>query len=109
MKSQIISILSLVILFYACTLKSNQLEADELAKETFGSKELEGTFTTIKYVDSVIVERTNSIEINQAYHASYIEKARISNEKGEQFPSLLKDTVKYPFLERLDKEGLNAF
>jgi hypothetical protein len=107
MKPIIIIILTAFVSLQISTAKNKKLKPDETAKEVFTSAELKGIVKMIHYVDEIIIEKTNIKDINQAYHA-YFEQLRPYIEKGEMYPALEKDTVKFKFLESLDKEAFDA-
>ena len=107
MKVLIISILAILTTLQIYVTKNNKLKPDDIAKEVLTAKELKGIMIMINYVDELVVEKTNVQDINQAYHA-YFEKLRPFIEKGEMFPVLVKDTVKFKFLENMDQEAFDA-
>jgi hypothetical protein len=94
--------------FYSgfCQTKS-ELIIDELAKKIFSPTELEGIQSMIKFVDSCVVKATKQTEINAAYH-DYFERQKEFFEKGEMMPPLIKDTVKFSFLESLDSNAVKS-
>ena len=94
-------------MFQSCVPTSNDLIPDETAKEIFNPSELKGIEQMIKYIDNEISENTNVTDINQSYH-TYFDKLESYVSNGKMFPSLLKDTTKFKFLETIDKEAFSA-
>jgi len=60
----------------------------------------------IKFVDGVVSDSANVADINQAYH-SYFDKYRTYAENGF-YPALLKDSIKFKYLETIDKTAFDA-
>jgi hypothetical protein len=107
MKS-ILAVLLIICSFYSgfCQNK-NELIVDEPAQKIFSPIELEDIQSMIKFVDSCIVKETNLTDINAAYHA-YLERQKEFLEKGEMMPPLIKDAVKFSFLESLDSNAVKS-
>ncbi|MGM0619704.1 MAG: hypothetical protein ACQETJ_01545 [Bacteroidota bacterium] len=85
----------------------SELVIDETAKKTFSKTELEGIQSMIKFVDSCVVKETNLTDINAAHHA-YLERQKEFSKKGKMMPPLIKDTVKFSFLENLDSNAVKS-
>lgn len=101
------SLFAILVILASCSLKINDLEIDENAKEIFNQMELEGILEMIRFVDENIPGNSTDEDINEKYH-TYFEELRTSMEKGEMITGLVKDSVKFKFLESLDKEALNS-
>ncbi|SHK01657.1 hypothetical protein SAMN05444280_15010 [Tangfeifania diversioriginum] len=101
-------VLLIICSFYSgfCQNKS-ELVIDETAKKTFSQTELEGIQSMIRFVDSCVVKETNLTDINAAYHA-YLERQKEFMKKGEMMSPLIKDAVKFSFLERLDSNAVKS-
>ena len=107
MKSLVILVLS-VLAFHQCfTQGSKKLEVDEAAIEIFTSTELKGIEEMIQFVDGLVSDSTNIEDINQAYHA-YFDNYKSYIEAGTFYPALLKDSVKFEYLETIDKAAFDA-
>ena len=107
MKNLTIPILAVLAIMQSCTPTSKNLVADETAKKIFNTTELKGIEKTISFVDSIILDNTNATDINQGYHA-YFDKLKPYILEGKIYPALVKDTVKFKFLETLDEEAFAA-
>lgn len=107
MKKLTIPILAVLAILQSCTPTSKNLVADETAKKIFNTTELKGIEKTISFVDSIILDNTNATDINQGYHA-YFDKLKPYILEGKIYPALVKDTVKFKFLETLDEEAFAA-
>ncbi|GAB1450186.1 hypothetical protein MASR2M47_02420 [Draconibacterium sp.] len=106
MKNLIISILTVLISTQCFSQGSEELVVDEAAKKIFTTTEMKGIEEMIKFVDGVVSDSTNVADINQAYHA-YFEKYKSYVENGF-LPALLKDSIKFKYLETIDKTAFDA-
>jgi hypothetical protein len=100
-------ILAFLLLFTCCNQPKNELIVDETAKEIFSATELEEIKKVIFYVDSTVLDITSAEDINRAYHI-YFDTLLSKMKNGEDIIGLVKDTVKYKFLENLNKESFEA-
>jgi hypothetical protein len=107
MKSLIIPIIAVLVMFQSCTPANQKLVADETAKKIFNPTELKGIEKMISFVDSIILYNTKATDINQAYH-DYFDKLKSYVSEGPMIPALLKDTLKFKFMETLDEEAFDA-
>jgi hypothetical protein len=107
MKNLIIPILAVLAMLQSCSQAYNKLVADETAKTVFNPSELTGIEKTISFVDSIILDNKNATDINQGYH-NYFDKLKTYISEGKMYPVLVKDTVKFKFLESLDEEAFAA-
>ena len=107
MKNLIIPALAVLIMLQSYTPANGKFVADETAKTIFNPTELKGIEKMISFVDSIISGLTNETDINQAYH-SYFEQLEPYISDGKRVPALLKDTVKFKFLETLDEAAFAA-
>ena len=107
MKNLIIPLVAVLIMFQSCTAANQKLAIDETAKKIFNPTELKGIEKMISFVDSIILYNTKATDINQGYH-TYFEKLKSYFSEGPGIPALLKDTVKFRFLETLDEEAFAA-
>ncbi len=107
MKNLILSILAVLISMLCFAEKTEILKVDFAAKEIFTSKELKGIKEMIKFVDGVVSDSTNVADINQAYHL-YLENYKSYVDAGTFFPALLKDSIKFKYLENMDKDTSEA-
>lgn len=87
--------------------RSEKLKVDKTAKMIFTSTELIGIKEMIKFVDVVVSDSTDIEDINQAYH-SYFDNYKSYIEAGTFYPALLKDSVKFEYLETTDKAAFDA-
>jgi hypothetical protein len=106
MKNFIISILTVLISTQCFSQGSEELVVDEAAKKIFTTTELKGIEEMIKFVDGIVGDSTNVADINKAYH-SYFDKYRTYAENGF-YPALVKDSVKFEYLETIDKTAFDA-
>jgi len=107
MKIFIIPILSVLTALQCFAQSSEKLIVDDTAKQIFSSTELKGIEEMILFVDSVISDNTNEGEINQAYY-TYFDKCASYIKEGIIFPSLLKDSIKFKYMEAMDKGAFDA-
>lgn len=107
MKKITIPILAVLVILQSCTPTNRKLVADETAKKIFNTTELKGIEKTINFVDSIILDNTNAADINQSYHA-YFDKLKPYILEGKFYPSLVKDSIKFKFLETLNEEAFAA-
>ncbi len=107
MKNLILSILAVLISMQCFAKKTEKLKVDVTAKEIFTSKELKGIKEMIKFVDRAVSQSVDTTDINQAYHI-YFDTLGSFAEKGIMFPSLLKDSIKFKYLESIDKTAFDA-
>lgn len=87
--------------------RSEKLIIDETAKTIFTSTELKGIEEMIKFVDDAIFDGVEATDINQAYHAFFDKLAQYLIE-GDFLPSLFKDSIKFKYLETIDKTAFDA-
>jgi hypothetical protein len=109
MKRLTILIFAAFTVFQSCTQTDNLIKPDEIAKEVFSPAELDGIIKLIQFVDSVVCDKANTTDVNQAYH-TYFESMETYIESEDKFPDygLVKDSVKFNFLERMDKAAIDA-
>lgn len=109
MKNIIIPIFAIFVVLQSCTTPDNSIKPDEIAKEVFSPTELTGIIKMIQFADSIVCDKANTTDVNQAYHA-YFESMETYIEKEDKFPDygLVKDSVKFKFFESLDKEAVDA-
>lgn len=107
MKKLTFPIIAILAILQSCTSTKSKLVPDEPAKKIFNQTELAGFEKMIGFVDSVILDNSKVTDINQGYH-DYFEKLKIYVSDGKMFPALLKDTVKFKFMETLDEEAFSA-
>lgn len=93
-------ILAVLTVFQNFAPAGTKLIADDTARKIFSPEELNGIGKMISFVDSLIVGHTNVSDINEAYHAYF--------DTDEMFPRLVKDSVKFSFLETIGKEAFDA-
>ena len=107
MNNLIIPALAVLTILQSYTPANGKLVADETAKKIFNTTELKGIDKMISFVDSIILDNTNATDINQGYHA-YFDKLKPYILEGKFYPSLVKDSIKFKFLETLDEEAFAA-
>ena len=107
MKSTLPVLLIICSIYSGFCQNKSELIIDKPAQKIFSPTELEGIQSMIKFVDSCVVKATNLTDINAAYHA-YFERQKKFLEKGEMMPPLIKDTVKFSFLESLDSNAVES-
>ena len=109
MKLLLIPILIAFTILHSCTSPDNSIKPDEIANAIFSPIELAGITKMIQFVDSILCDKANTSDINQAYHA-YFESMETYIEKENTFPDfgVVKDSVKFKFLESLDKAAIDA-
>jgi hypothetical protein len=104
MKNLIIPVLAILATFQSCSKANSKLVADETAKTVFNPTELKGIEKMISFVDSIILDNTNEKDINQGYHA-YFSKLKPYISEWKMYPALMKDSVKFKFLETFNEEA----
>ncbi len=107
MKNLIILIFLVLTFQHSFAKRSEKLKVDKTAKMIFTSTELKDIEVMIQFVDGLVSDSTDVEDINQAYHA-YFENYRFYIEAGTFYPALLKDSVKFEFLETIDKAAFDA-
>ncbi|MEL7587223.1 MAG: hypothetical protein AAGU19_10970 [Prolixibacteraceae bacterium] len=98
--SQTLMIFAVLTVFQNYAPAGTKLIADETARKIFSPEELNGIGKMISFVDSLIVDQTKLEDINEAYHAYF--------SIDEFYPGLVKDSVKFKFLETVGKEAFDA-
>ncbi len=107
MKNIIISIFAVLISIQCFAQSSEKLIIDETAKTIFTATELKGIGEMIRYVDDAVSNSVDATDINQAYHAFFDQLGEFVK-KGEIYPSLFKDSIKFEYLETIDKTAFDA-
>lgn len=106
MKKLIIPIFAALAALQGCVPANKDVVPDKTAKEIFTAAELQGIDKMIAFVDKAVVDKTNEEDIDMAYHAC-LENIAVKFSKGET-PSVIKDTVKFKFLESLSDEEIGG-
>lgn len=107
MKNLIILVLAVLVMFQSCKAANQKLVVDETAKKIFKPTELQGIEKMISFVDNIILDNTKATDINQGYH-DYFEKLKPFVFEGKMYPPIVKDSVKFKFMETLDEEAFAA-
>jgi len=107
MIKRIIPALTVLTMFLNCIPTNNKAVPDKTAKEIFNPSELEGIEKMIMFVDEIVLNNTNETDINQAYH-TYFQNLETYITHDKMFPAFVKDSVKFKFFERLNKEAVDA-
>jgi hypothetical protein len=106
MKNVLILIFAVLISMQCFAQGNKKLKVDETAKMIFTSTELKGIKEMIQFVDDAVTDSTNAADINQAYH-TYFENYKSYVDNGF-LPALLKDSLKFEYLETIDKTAFDA-
>jgi hypothetical protein len=107
MRNLIILILLVLAIQQSFAQRIEKLKVDKTAKMIFTSTELKGIKEMIQFVDGLVSDSTDIEDINHAYHA-YFNNCKSYIEAGTFYPALLKDSVKFEFLETIDKTAFDA-
>lgn len=107
MKNLLLPVLTILAILQSCAQSNQKLVADETARKIFNQTELAGIEKMIGFVDSIILVDSKSTDVNQGYH-DYFEKLKIDVSVGKMYPALVKDSVKFKFMETLDEEAFSA-
>ncbi len=107
MKNLIISIFAVLISIQCFAQRSEKLKVDKTAKMILTPIELKGIKEMIQFVDDAVTDSTNAADINQAYHSCF-DKLSLYLVKGDFLPALFKDSIKFKFLESIDKTAFDA-
>lgn len=97
---QTLMILAVLTAFQNCSQSETSSVPDDTARKIFTKEEINGFEKMMSFVDNLIIDKTKMKDINDAYHAYF--------EKGEMSPGPVKDSVKYEFLETIDKAAFSA-
>jgi hypothetical protein len=107
MKNVLILIFAVLISMQCFAQGNKKLKVDETAKMIFTATELKGIKEMIQFVDDAVADSTNAADINQAYHSCF-DKLALYLVKGDFLPSLFKDSIKFKYLETIDKTAFDA-
>lgn len=107
MKNLIIPVLIVLTVFQSCVPADKGLVPDETAQNIFTPTELKGLDEMIRFVDSKVAENKSLTDMNQVYQA-YFDQFSSSVSGGKMFPVLLKDSVKFRFLDTMGKESFST-
>ena len=107
MKNILLLVLAIIALLQSCTPANKKNVPDDTARKIFNQTELAGIEKMIGFVDSIILVNTGATDINKGYH-DYFEKLKIDVSDGKMYLALVKDSVKFKFMETLDEEAFSA-
>ncbi|TKG93685.1 hypothetical protein EYV94_15670 [Puteibacter caeruleilacunae] len=107
MKNLFLSAIAVILFLSGCTFKAPLPNADQIAKDVFSKQELQCINTMISYMDKLVIEETKEKDINKAYH-SLLDNIWKNYKNQNCPPALLKDSVKFPFIESFEKEDIQG-
>ncbi len=102
--------LPLLLMLIACQDNSNErikLNNDPLLIATFNAKQIESLQSIVAYVDDRLVSKTNSENIEEAYH-EYFDSLNNSLKKNIVWHAPFTDVEKYQFLKTVDQDVYNS-
>lgn len=103
----ILPIFVLAIINISCQGSFN-VNSDDNIQNIFDKNEINDLNSIVKFVDKLILSKSNETDIELAYH-DYFESLSETIKNDSKIPSAFNEKEKYTFLESLDKSTFNEF